>query len=70
MKLTRDQVRRLLPGQTLVAECSDTAELLSAYETAKSTRRELGRDRRLMPISCSYKTMAVAVCYREDAPSQ
>lgn len=70
MKLSRKQVRGLLPGQTLVAECSDISELLSAYVTATSTRRELRLKPAQMPVSCSYKTMTVSVSNRNpDTPA-
>lgn len=61
MKLTKEQVTKLLPGQTLTAICVDAAELASTYEVAKRTRRELGISADDMPVSCSGKTMTVTI---------
>lgn len=67
MKLTKEQVSKLLPGQTLTIACTDTPELNSAYEIAKRTRREMGISAEDMPISCSGKTMTVIVRLIEKA---
>lgn len=61
MKLTKDQVAKLLPGQTLTIVCSDTPELQSVYEIAKRTRRECGVSPEDMAIACSGKTMTVVI---------
>lgn len=61
MKLTKEQVQKMLPGQTLTITCDDAAELMSAYEIAKRTRREEGICAADMPISCSGKTMTVVI---------
>lgn len=67
MKLTKEQVKKLLPGQTLVITCDNTSELMTANETAKQTRRELGLDATRLPISCSGKTMTVTIRRIEKA---
>lgn len=53
----------MLPGQTLTVACGDTSELLSAYETAKQTRREMSADGfpHEITTSCSSKTMTVVI---------
>lgn len=63
MRLTKDNIRKMLPGQTLTVTCSDTPELRTAYETAKQTRRELksGGFPHAVAVSCSGKTMTVVV---------
>lgn len=61
MKLTKEQVEKLLPGQTLTITCNDTPELQSSYEIAKRTRREKGISSEEMPIACSGKTMTVVI---------
>ena len=61
MKLTKEQVEKMLPGQTLTAICNDAAELASTYEVAKRTRRQSGISAEDMPISCSYKTLTVTI---------
>lgn len=61
MKLTKEQVEKMLPGQTLTVVCNDAPELNSAYETAKRTRREMGIDAEYFPINCSAKTMTVTL---------
>lgn len=59
MKLTKEQVKRMLPGQSLTVHCKDTPELDSTYQVALKARR-------LMPefnvtISRSGKTMTVEI---------
>lgn len=59
MKLTKEQVKRMLPGQTLAIVCTDTAELDSTYQTALQARKEIeGHD---VAISRSGKTMTVNI---------
>lgn len=63
MRLTKENIRKMLPGQTLTVICSDTPELTTAYETAKQTRRELESTDfpYSVAVSCSGKTMTVVV---------
>lgn len=61
MKLTKEQVEKLLPGQTLTVICNDAPELSSVYEVAKRTRREMGIGADVFPIACSGKTMTVTL---------
>lgn len=59
MKVTKEQIRKLLPGQVLTIPCDDTAELDSAYQTAIQVRRE----ENMFPISItrSGKTNTVII---------
>ena len=59
MKLTKEQVKKMLPGQTLTITCDNTAELDSAYQTALQARKEV--EDFDIQISRSYKTMIVAI---------
>lgn len=59
MKLTKEQVKRMLPGQVLSIECADTAELDSTYQTALQARKEI--DNYDIAISRSSKTMTVGI---------
>lgn len=63
MRLTKENIKKMLPGQTLTVSCSDTPELNSAYETAKQTRREMVAEGfpHDITISCSGKTMTVVI---------
>lgn len=63
MKLTKENIKRMLPGQTLTVTCDDTSELLSVYETAKQTRRKMTAEGFPHDIStsCSGKTMTVVI---------
>lgn len=63
MRLTKENIKKMLPGQTLTVACSNTPELQSAYETAKQTRREMKADRfpHELSVSCSGKTMTVVI---------
>lgn len=59
MKLTKEQVKKMLPGQILAIACSDAAELDSTYQVALQARKEVGdRD---IAISRSGKTMTVNI---------
>lgn len=59
--LSKEQVKELKPGQTLVIECVDAAELKSSWQTAYQARKELGYDKKTMRISQSYVSMKVEV---------
>ncbi len=61
MKLTKEQVEKMLPGQIMTIICNDTSELQSTYEVAKRTRREMAIGAEKMPIACSGKTMTVTI---------
>lgn len=63
MKLTKEQIKRMLPGQTLSVHCSNTAELDSAYQTALQARKEI--DDYDVQVSRSGKTMIVGVRVEE-----
>ena len=59
MKLTKDQVKKMLPGQILTVACNDTAELDSTYQVALQARKEI--ENYDVAISRSGKTMVVSV---------
>lgn len=59
MKLTKDQVKRMLPGQTLSVHCKDTPELDSTYQVALQARKEMPDFD--VAISRSGKTMIVGI---------
>ncbi len=44
MRITREQIRALLPGQKLVAKCIDTAEWLSANRIAQYAKKDCPRE--------------------------
>lgn len=63
MRLTKENIKKMLPGQALTVLCLNTPELNSAYETAKQTKREMiaeGFPHDIM-LSCSGKTMTVVI---------
>lgn len=59
MKLTKEQVKRMLPGQILTVACTDASELDSAYQTALQARKEI--EDYDVAISRSAKTMTVGI---------
>lgn len=44
MELTKEQVKQMLPGQSMVIACDTTSELDSVYQTALQGRKESERD--------------------------
>lgn len=58
MKLTKEQVKRMLPGQSMSIQCDNAAELDSVYQTALQARKESGVG---YDISRSAKTMTVSI---------
>lgn len=68
MKLKKEQVKKMLPGQTLAIACADTLELDSVYQTALQARKEVeGYD---VVISRSGKTMTVGIRVIEKGGSR
>lgn len=63
MKLTKEQVKRMLPGQTLSIHCSNTAELDSTYQVALQARKEIVNYD--VAVSRSGKTMIVGIKVEE-----
>lgn len=63
MKLTKEQVKKMLPGQTLAIACSNTPELDSTYQVALQARKEI-EDYDVI-ISRSGKTMTVGIRIEE-----
>ncbi len=62
MKLTKDNVRKLLPGQVLTVVCDDAAEIETVYQTAIQARREPGIDAHgAIEITRSNRTMTVVI---------
>lgn len=59
MKLTKDQVRKMMPGQVLSIACDSASELDSTYQVAMQARREI--DAYNVAVSRSGKTMTVAI---------
>lgn len=59
MKLTKEQVKKMLPGQTLAIACANTAELDSTYQVALQARKEI--DAHDVIISRSGKSMTVGI---------
>lgn len=59
MKLTKEQVKKMLPGQTLAIACSNTAELDSTYQVALQARKEI--EEYDVIISRSGKSMTVGI---------
>ena len=59
MRLTKEQVRTMLPGQMLTVPCTTVAELDSAYQVALQARKEI--EGRNVAISRSGKTMTVTI---------
>lgn len=59
MKLTKEQVKKMLPGQMLAVACADTSELDSVYQTALQARKEI--EDYDVAISRSSKTMTVGI---------
>lgn len=62
MKLSKQNITTMLPGQTLTVSCDNAAELDSVKQVAYSTRRELGPD--ALKIYRSAKTMTVTITRR------
>ena len=60
MKLTKDQVKKMLPGQVLTLPCATVAELDSTYQVALQARKE-AEGMHNIAISRSNKTMTVTV---------
>ncbi len=68
MKLTKEQVKKMLPGQTLSIACANTAELDSTYQVALQARKEI-TDNDVI-ISRSGKTMIVGIRVEEKGGNQ
>ena len=63
MRLTKDQVKKMLPGQILTINCANTAELDSTYQTAAQARRET--DKHNISIARSGTAMTITISVTE-----
>lgn len=61
MKLTKENVKKMLPGQILTVVCCGSDELDSAVQTAHQARKELGFTDKELSISRSGKTETVVL---------
>lgn len=59
MKLTKEQIKKMLPGQVLTIPCENAAELDSVYQTALQGRSEANGI--VLCISRSNKTQTVTI---------
>lgn len=59
MKLTKEQVKKMLPGQTLAIACTNAAELDSTYQVALQARKEI--EKYDVIISRSGKSLTVGI---------
>lgn len=59
MKLTKQQAKSVAPGQVLVINCDNAAELESTYRTAMKARKE--SPERVMAVSRSLINMTVTI---------
>jgi TusA-related sulfurtransferase len=65
MKLTKNNVKTMLPGQVLTIVCSDAAELDSVSQTAYQAIRELKADgNNDVSVSTSAKTLSVVIRHK------
>lgn len=67
MRLTKEQVKRMLPGQSMSIQCDNAAELDSVYQTALQARKESGVG---YGISRSAKTMTVEISLAKKGDAQ
>lgn len=58
MKLTKEQIIKMLPGQTMTVRCETASELDSTYQTALQGRKKSDYG---IAISRSSKTMSVTI---------
>ena len=66
MILTKDLVKKLLPGNVLTVPCENVAELDSAYQTALTARKEMGMTANELYINRSGKSMSVTITRRKE----
>ena len=50
MKLTKEQIQKMLPGQTIICKCDDIGEFNSTLQIAYKARRNCPRE-----DDCEYK---------------
>lgn len=62
MKVTKEQIRKLLPGQVLTIPCDNTAELDSTYQTAMQVKREEG----MFPIAITRSGKTNTIIIRRE----
>ena len=69
MKLTKENIRKMLPGQVLTVICNGSDELDSVVQTAHQARKELGFTDGELTISRSGKTETVVIRRNEKGGS-
>lgn len=57
----------MLPGYRLEIQCENTADLDSTYQNAWQTRKELGIDKSIMPISRIGSREMVVIEYLKES---
>lgn len=72
MRISQGQLRLLLPGQTLIAQCEDTSEWLSAIRTAHKVKKNHQRtDGKMYVVTSDSKNLTVTVeLTEENNPTQ
>lgn len=67
MRVSKQDFKKLRPGQILTAVCLNAAELDSAYQTALKARKELGLNKADMRVTRLAKEMKVEVERKENS---
>lgn len=65
--IRREVIRNMLPGYRLEIQCENTADLDSTYQNAWQTRKELGIDKSIMPISRIGSREIVVIEYLKES---
>lgn len=65
--IRREVIRNMLPGYRLEIQCENTADLDSTYQNAWQTRKELGIDKSIMPISRIGSREMVVIEYLKES---
>ena len=65
--IRREVIRNMLPGYRLEIQCENTADLDSTYQNAWQTRKELGIDKSVMPISRIGSREMVVIEYLKES---
>lgn len=65
--IRRKVIRNMLPGYRLEIQCENTADLDSTYQNAWQTRKELGIDKSIMPISRIGSREMVVIEYLKES---
>lgn len=65
--IRREVIRNMLPGYRLEIQCENTADLDTTYQNAWQTRKELGIDKSIMPISRIGSREMVVIEYLKES---